>query len=133
LSGGFGTVARVSSTEDLPQLDATVATSRLDDGTHVLAVRGELDLYSTPQLTAELETIAGEPTNVVVDLTEVSFMDSTALGAILLASRRLRDANRRLALVSPVAATTKLLTMVGIDRVVPVVESREQALERLRG
>jgi hypothetical protein len=32
-----------------------------------------------------------------------------------------------------VPATTKLLTMVGIDRVVPVVESREQALERLRG
>jgi anti-sigma B factor antagonist len=132
LIGGFGTVARVSSTEDLPQLDATVATSRLDDGTHVLAVRGELDLYSTPQLTAELETIASERTNVVVDLTEVSFMDSTALGAILLASRRLRDANRRLALVSPVAATTKLLTMVGIDRVVPVVESRDDALERLR-
>ena len=126
-------MAPVSSAEDLPQLDATVGTTRLDDGTHVLAVRGELDLYSTPQLTAELETIAGEPTNVVVDLAEVSFMDSTALGAILLASRRLRDANRRLALVSPVAATTKLLTMVGIDRVVPVVESRDEALERLRG
>jgi anti-sigma B factor antagonist len=125
-------VARVSSTEDLSQLDATVAMSRLEDGTHVLAVRGELDLYSTPRLTAELETIAGETTNVVLDLSEVSFMDSTALGAILLASRRLRDANRRLALVSPVPATTKLLTMVGIDRVVPVVESCDGALERLR-
>jgi anti-sigma B factor antagonist len=126
-------VVRVSSTEDLPQLDATVATARLDDGTHVLAVRGELDLYSTPQLTAELESIAGETTNVVVDLSEVSFMDSTALGAVLLASRRLRDADRRLALVSPVAATTKLLTMVGIDRVVPVVETRDEALARLAG
>jgi anti-sigma B factor antagonist len=123
----------MSSAENLPQLDAAVATTRLDDGTHVLAVRGELDLYSTPQLTAELDAIAGERTNVVVDLSEVSFMDSTALGAILLASRRLRDAERRLALVSPVPGTTKLLTMVGIDRVVPVVDSRDEALERLQG
>jgi anti-sigma B factor antagonist len=126
-------VIRVSSTEDLPQLDATVVASRLDDGTHVLAVRGELDLYSTPQLTSELDAIADETTNVVVDLSEVSFMDSTALGAVLLASRRLREANRRLALVSPVPATTKLLTMVGIDRVVPVVETRDEALARLAG
>jgi anti-sigma B factor antagonist len=125
-------VDAVSSAENLPQLDASVATTRLEDGTHVLAVRGELDLYSTPQLTAELDAIAGERTNVVVDLSEVSFMDSTALGAILLASRRLRDAERRLALVSPVPGTTKLLTMVGIDRVVPVVESRDEALARLQ-
>jgi anti-sigma B factor antagonist len=119
------------SAEDLPQLDATVTTTRLGDGTHVLAVRGELDLYSTPQLTTELDALADEPTNVVVDLSEVSFMDSTALGAILLAARRLREGERKLALVSPVAATTKLLSMVGIDRVVPVVESRDDALARL--
>jgi anti-anti-sigma factor len=119
--------------EDLPQLDATVTTTKVGEDAYILALQGEFDLYSTPRLVAELEALAPDGAEVVLDLTDVTFIDSTALGSILLGARKLREAGGGIALVSPAAATTKLLTMVGIDRVVPVYETNERALEYLVG
>jgi anti-sigma B factor antagonist len=99
----------------------------------VVTVSGELDLYSAPQLSAELEAHAASASEVVLDLAGVSFMDSTALGAVLAAARRIRDAGGRLSLVAPVAETRKLLELVGVDRVLPVYETADGALEHLVG
>jgi anti-sigma B factor antagonist len=121
------------SSGELPQLDASVTTTKVGEDAYVLALQGELDLYSTPRLVAELEALAPDGAEVVLDLTDVTFIDSTALGAILLGARKLRQADGGIAIVSPGPTTTKLLTMVGIDRVVPVYETTERALEYLVG
>jgi anti-sigma B factor antagonist len=120
-------------TEGLPQLDASVTTAKVGENAYVLALSGELDLYSTPLLVAELEALAPDGADVVLDLSEVSFIDSTALGAILLGGRRLHESGGGMALVSSNPTTTRLLTIVGIDRVVPVYETTERALEHLVG
>jgi anti-sigma B factor antagonist len=120
-------------TEGLPQLEASVTTAKVGENAYVLALRGELDLYSTPLLVAELEALAPDGADVVLDLTEVSFIDSTALGAILLGGRRLQGSGGGMALVSSNPTTTRLLTIVGIDRVVPVYETTGRALEHLVG
>lgn len=121
------------SPKELPELDASVTTTKVGDDAYVLSLKGELDLYSTPRLVAELEALALDGAEVVLDLTVVTFIDSTALGAILLGARRLRQAGGGIALVSSSPTTTKLLTIVGIDRVVPVYETTERALEYLIG
>jgi anti-anti-sigma factor len=113
---------------DLPQVDPCFTTRTTADGRHVIAVAGELDLYTTPQLVAELEALTTAGPEIVLDLNEVSFVDSTALGAILLASRRLRQAGGELALACANPSTMKLLTMVGVDRVVRVYETADAAL-----
>jgi anti-sigma B factor antagonist len=118
---------------DLPQLDATVTTAKVGEDAYVIALQGELDLYSTPRLLAELEALVPDGPEIVLDLTGVTFIDSTALGAILLGARKLRQAGGGIAIVSPGATTTKLLSMVGIDRVVPVFDTNERALEYLVG
>jgi anti-sigma B factor antagonist len=123
----------MGTADDLPQLDAAITTTKVGENAYVVATRGELDLYSTPQLVAQLDAVVADGPEVVLDLTEVGFMDSTALGAILLAARRLRAAGGALSLVSASPATTKLIEMVGIDRVVPVHETAERALEHLVG
>jgi anti-sigma B factor antagonist len=115
--------------QELPQVDTTVATEKVGDA-YVIAVAGELDLYSTPLLVAELDPLIAEGPEVVLDLTGVSFVDSTALGAMLLGARRLKQMNGRLALVTPDPSTTKLLTMVGVDRVVPIFATTDAALQR---
>jgi anti-sigma B factor antagonist len=120
-------------TGDLPQLDATVTTTKVGENAYVLALQGEHDLYSTPRLVAELEALAPDGPEVVLDLTDVTFIDSTALGSILVGARKLRQAEGGIAIVSPGATTTKLLSMVGIDRVVPVFDTNERALEYLVG
>ena len=117
---------------DLPPIDLTVSTVQAGEHAYVVSVEGELDLYTTPQLTAELEAIV-DGLEVVLDLSGVTFLDSTALGAILLAARRLRDENGALAIVTAEASTKKLLEIVGVDRVVPVFDTPERALEHLVG
>lgn len=118
---------------DLPQVDPCFTTRTTADGRHVIAVAGELDLYTTPQLVAELEALTTAGPEIVLDLNEVSFVDSTALGAILLGGRRLQASGGGMGLVSSNPTTTRLLTIVGIDRVVPIYETTERALEHLVG
>jgi anti-anti-sigma factor len=118
---------------ETPQIETTVATMKTGDGAYVVTVGGELDLYSSPRLTAELGALTADAAEVVLDLTDVTFMDSTALGSILASARLLRDAGGRLSLVASGASTRKLLALVGVDRVLPVYETAERALEHLVG
>jgi anti-sigma B factor antagonist len=123
----------VGAPEELPQLDAAITTVKAGDRAYVVTVAGELDLYTTPRLVAELDAVAPDGPEVVLDLDAVTFIDSTGLGAILLCVRRLREADGGMALVCGQASTKKLLTMVGVDRVVPVFETSDRALEHLVG
>jgi anti-sigma B factor antagonist len=71
------------------------------DGTYVVSVTGELDLYSAPQLHSELTSLQPRQVrSVIVDLTECQFIDSTALGVLVKANKRLSTANVRLSLVT---------------------------------
>lgn len=119
--------------EELPKIDVAITTLQTGDRGYLVSVEGELDLYSAPRLQAELEALAPDASDVVLDLSAVEFIYSTALGAILAAGRRIRDAHGRLALVAATPATRKLLGVVGVDRVLPVYETSERALEHLVG
>jgi anti-sigma B factor antagonist len=119
--------------DELPQIEVGIATLETGDRAYLVSVEGELDLYSAPRLQAELDALAPDASDVVLDLSQVTFIDSTALGAILAAGRRLREADGRLALVAATDATRKLLALVGVDRVLPIYESSERALEHLVG
>ena len=56
----------------------------LDGDRHVVAVRGEIDLFTAPELKQKLtDAIEGGKTRIVVDLTDTSFLDSTALGTLV--------------------------------------------------
>jgi anti-sigma B factor antagonist len=66
------------------------ASSR-SNGTAVVTVTGELDLYTAPQLQETLDAaIAGTPHELVVDLSDVSFVDSSGLSVLIRAHKRLR-------------------------------------------
>jgi anti-sigma B factor antagonist len=119
--------------DELPQIEVRIATLETGDRAYLVSVEGELDLYSAPRLQAELDALASDASDVVLDLSQVTFIDATALGAILAAGRRLREADGRLALVAATDATRKLLALVGVDRVLPIYESSERALEHLVG
>ncbi len=126
-------VPDVARPDDLTELELSITTLRTGDHAYTVSVEGELDLYSAPQLRAELEALAIEPAEVVLDLGGVTFVDSTALGAILASARILREAGGGLALAAADDGTRKLLALVGVDRVLPVYETSEQAVEHLVG
>jgi anti-sigma B factor antagonist len=109
-----------------------VRTARVGDGTFVVTVSGELDLYTVPQLEEELERAkAPGAARVVVDLAGVSFMDSTALGALVRAHREVRLAAGELALVSDDPRVARLFAITGLERVIRVHPSLIDAIDDL--
>jgi anti-sigma B factor antagonist len=100
----------------------------------VVAVSGEVDVYSAPtlrdSLTELLETRGG---TVVVDLTEVGFLDSTGLGALVAARTTAASAGGSLPLVCTHQRILKLFTITGLDGVFRIYDSVDQALAELAG
>ena len=95
----------------------------------VLHVSGEMDAATAPQLRECVITAAAAGIRcLVLDLSAVGFMDSTALGVLVGADKRLRtlDGHLRLVVTSPMSL--RVLTMTGLDRVFEVFPTLPAAL-----
>jgi anti-anti-sigma factor len=93
----------------------------LADGT-VVSLLGELDMDSAPRLEEVLDELPGEgPPEIVIDLSELSFLDSTGLGTLIRAQKSLMAQGRRLNVRSPrpaqlrVFEVTDLLDFLNVD------------------
>ena len=93
----------------------------IEDEVLIVAVRGELDLYTAPDLRSLLlGAIQDGRTAVVLDLRETTFLDSTALGVIIAAMKALRIRSGRLVLVNDRTSITKTLAITGLDHLLAV-------------
>jgi anti-sigma B factor antagonist len=101
---------------------------RRDGGAIVIRLVGELDLYNAPAVRQALvELTAEQPERLVIDLGEVDFVDSTALGVLIEARTKL--ANRRsFLLAAPGLETHRALQISGRDQHLAVHETVEAAL-----
>jgi anti-sigma B factor antagonist len=105
-----------------------VLESRTESGWGVLAVKGEVDLYTSPQLKDKVtEMIEQGQSRLVIDLADVGFMDSSGLGVLVTALKRARERDGSLALVCPEGSVHKVLTITGLDRVFPIHQSVTEA------
>ncbi len=91
---------------------------------------GELDAYTVGDFREKLAELA-ETSQLLIDLSEVPFMDSAGLGALIGGIRRVRDNEGAVAVVSARATLTRLLQTTGFDRIVPVTETVEEAVDAL--
>jgi anti-sigma B factor antagonist len=106
-----------------------IEEERPTSATAVLAVHGEADLHSAPELKERLRAaVDGDVTVVVVDLTETEFLDSTSLGVLLGATKRLRERNGEIRLVVSRPELRRIFEITLLDRVFPLHDTREQAL-----
>jgi anti-sigma B factor antagonist len=95
----------------------------------VVAPSGELDLYTCPEFEGELtRVISNGAERVVVDLTQTTFIDSTALGILLGALENLRSQDGRLSVVSADEAILRVFEVTGLHRIFEIHESRAEAL-----
>lgn len=109
-----------------------VASVEQRDGAVVVSLAGELDLYNAEEVRAALlECCAAEPELLVVDLEQVSFIDSTALGVLIEARSRLAD-RHGFRLAAPGLETSRALQVSGLDRHFSVHETVVEALEPRR-
>ena len=100
----------------------------------MVAIRGDLDLFTAPRLhDALIGSIELGARHVVADLTEVSFIDSTALGVLIRAAKELRAAGGALDLVCPDVDIRRLVQLTGLDSVFIVFASLPEAMSAASG
>ncbi|HHU33281.1 MAG: anti-sigma F factor antagonist [Zhaonellaceae bacterium] len=104
--------------------------TRVEQNALIVTVFGELDLVIAEQFKAviekELENL--KINTLILDLKEVTFIDSSGLGAILSRYKMLSEKHGRMALINPQPAVKRILELSGILRIINIYEDLNRAL-----
>ena len=100
---------------DLDPLQFRMTAAHISDATYVLALGGEIDLTQAAELEDELKSLVDEgATQIIVDLLEVPFLESSALGVLLKYSRLLRANGGELTLVTDDVRVLRVIEITGL-------------------
>jgi len=111
-------------------IEFEIEDRRVGDDAYIVAVRGEIDLFTAPEFQQRIAApIEDGATRVIVDLTEVTFIDSSSLGVLIGAHRRLKQRNGSLVVVCDNDAIVKTFKITGLDGVFTLVRSLDDALD----
>jgi anti-sigma B factor antagonist len=114
--------------EDFVDPDLSVAIRPEGDRT-VVAVSGEIDVYTAPKLREHLiDLVSGGHYQLIVDLEGVDFLDSTGLGVLVGGLKRVRAHDGSLHLVCSQDRILKIFRITGLTKVFPIHASVDEAL-----
>jgi anti-sigma B factor antagonist len=121
------------SKDTMDEARAVISAETPDWPGALIVARGELDVQSVADLRARLnEAIDAGNKKVVIDLAQVSFIDSLSLSALVAARRRIGD-DGRLAVVAVHEYVRLILQATGLEQVLDVFETREDAVAFVQG
>jgi anti-sigma B factor antagonist len=107
-----------------------IRTGKLPDGTPVVAIAGEIDLFTAPEFKQAVSAgLQGGGHSVVVDLSETTFIDSSSLGVLIGAHRRAQARGGSLVVVCDNDAIVKTFRITGLDGVFTLLPSLDAAEE----
>lgn len=113
--------------------DFLIVDEPVDADVHIVAVRGEVDLFTAPEFKQRIAAPIDEgKSRIVIDLTETTFIDSSTLGVLIAAHKRLRNREGRMAVACDVRTIVNTFSVTGLDGVFTILSSREEALEAVR-
>ncbi|WP_121256965.1 anti-sigma factor antagonist [Nocardioides ferulae] len=109
-------------------MDLTLATRDVD-GTTIVAVGGEIDVYTAPKLRDKItELVADGVYHLVIDMENVEFLDSTGLGVLVGGLKKVRAHDGSLHLVCTQDRLLKIFRITGLAKVFVIHDSAEAAL-----
>lgn len=98
------------------------------DSHSVVDVKGEIDVYTAPKLREKLIELVSEGSyDVIVNLEGVDFLDSTGLGVLVGALKRVKAHDGSLSLVCTQEKILKIFKITGLTKVFPIHDSVEEA------
>ena len=110
--------------------DFEIKDRKLTSDTQVVAVTGEIDLFTAPEFKQRVSApIDAGSSNVIVDLSATTFIDSSSLGVLIGAHRRLKLRGGALVVVCDNEAIVKTFRITGLDGVFTLVKSLDDALD----
>lgn len=108
-------------------MEFDVATEHVGSACRI-AVTGEIDVYTSPQLKQSLVAAVNEGClDIVVDLEGVTFIDSSGLGVLVSGLRRVKERGGSMRVVCTRDQVLKIFRITGLDKVFPVFASVEEA------
>src|ERR671916_2790858 len=111
-------------------VDFAITDRKVDSTTHIVAVSGEIDLFTAPEFKQRMSApIDAGCSNLVVDLSATTFIDSSSLGVLIGAHRRLKLRGGSLVVVCENEAISKTFKITGLDGVFTLVPSLDDALD----
>lgn len=114
-----------------PPSTFTIQESQVD-GVVVLSVGDALDLMTAPRLSAEVNArLAKSPAGLIIDLTEVTFLASAGMTALVRAQEQAGSAVR-FGIVADGPATSRPIKLLGLDDALPMYPTLDDALRHLR-
>lgn len=113
------------------ELEFSIRRAWLPGGAFLVAPAGELDAVTVPELAEALLEVDASA-RLIVDLTDVTFLDSTALGALAGETKTRRRAGGELLLACDDGRTRRVLAATGLDGVLAVHRTLRDALEAKR-
>jgi len=109
-----------------------IREEKLDGESSVILVDGYLDFDAAPGLRQSvLGQIEGGSRHLIIDLSATDFIDSTAIGVLVGALKRVRESDGSLAVVCTNENVRSVFEIVGLDDVIPVLYSREEAVSAI--
>ena len=112
-----------------------IEVDRSEDGTAIVALRGEHESFTAPKLEQELDILIAEGLAVVVDLSEATFLDSSVVSVLLRAREDLEAHGHKLFLVLDDTtgwSVRRLLEVTGLANVFALAPSRDVAVGAVR-
>ena len=109
-------------------MDLTLATNEVDGAT-IIAVGGEIDVYTAPKLRDKITELVGEGHHdLVIDMEGVDFLDSTGLGVLVGGLKKVRAHDGSMELICSQDRLLKIFRITGLAKVFTINDTESSAL-----
>ena len=103
------------------------------DGIVAICLEGEFDLANTPALSDQIGSLLGAGNDVILDLSEATFIDSSVINVLARASRAADEGGQTMVLqIGTAALVERILEIVSIEQVLPRANDRQEAVRIIR-
>jgi len=113
-------------------MNLRVETQKPQDGVAVIALSGEVDVYTSPRVKQEVvDLLNAGTTRLIVDLSGVEYLDSTGLGVLIGGLKRARERDGDLKLVCDNLRILRIFEITGLTKIFDIHRSQAEALEKI--
>lgn len=112
-------------------MDIKVDTKQVKNG-HVIEVQGEIDVYTSPRVKETINKLIEDKNyNLIINLEEVRYIDSTGLGVLIGALKRVREHNGSINLICTNPQIKKIFNITGLVKIFGIFKNEDEAISNL--
>ena len=108
-----------------------MTTESLNNGATRVSLEGQLDITGFQAIDSSFNELASRADGMVVDMSGVDFLASIGIRTLVMAAKSQNQRNQKLIILSPHETVEKVLRTAGIDQLIPICESEQEAIEKL--